>query len=165
MPEPLATPEIQDQQQTIDEAGNIIVIKSRKTGEYLTANIPARPDESLWHPVKALEDLIQAINENTRQTELLLKQMQMERDFIDIHAQLGLTIGFTADYQDRKYIYAKLSGNGSVDLTYNGGNQISVTPGVWKNISPPRGSIITIVSGSDVALQTVTFRLCDFILN
>ena len=141
MPEPIATPGQQAIMEAIkDNVSEIVTISSGKTGAYYSPEIPEPEHESFWHPVKAIQDLIGAIKENTRQTNLLLKQIEMERDFIDVPSLLGLTIGFFADYQQRKYIYANTSATG-VTLVYGVNVVVPLTVGKWINISPYRNAM------------------------
>lgn len=124
-----------------------------------TATSPVeRPEESFFHPVKAIEDLLKSQEEICKRLDLLLNQMLLERTFSDTFVPIGLTRAYQADYQGRKFLYMRA--NAAVTLVYAGGT-VALTPGVWKNISPPRGTLFTVQAGDDTNPAIVTVRLCD----
>lgn len=121
-----------------------------------------KPDESFFHPVKALNDLVQAINKNTEQVSLLLKDMQRERTPIDRTVQIGLTIAYTADYLEHKYLYALASS--ALTLVPSSGGTLALTANKWTQISLPRGTQFTVQGGSDANPAVVIVRACDVFL-
>lgn len=132
---------------------------------YQAADIPIeipREHEDIFHPVKAIQDILDAIHGLTSEMDLLVKQMLLERTFTDEPAGLGATVFYTVDYKQRKYLYALAWS--SVTLQAPGGT-IALTAGTWKNVSFPRGTQLTVQGGSDSALTTVFFRHCDVIMN
>lgn len=134
-------------------------------GPHQAFDIPveaAPQHEDIFHPVKAIGDILAAINGLTSQLDLLLKQMVLERSFTDEPAGLGATVAYTVDYRERKYLYALTWS--AVTLQAPGGT-IALTAGQWKNVSFPRGTQLTVQGGSDQALTTVVFRHCDVIMN
>lgn len=122
------------------------------------------PDEreSIFHPVKAIDDLLTAVDKNTQAVNALYKLMILERTFTDEPVGLGATVGYTVSYQERKYLYA-LAWSAITLQTPMG--TLALTAGKWVNVSWPRGTVITIQGGNDQSLQVVTFRHCDMIMN
>jgi hypothetical protein len=134
-------------------------------GPHQMADIPvemAPQHEDIFHPVKAIGDILGAINGLTSQLDLLLKQMVLERTFSDDYASLGSTVSYTVDYKERKYLYALAWG--TITLQAPQGT-IALTSGKWTNVSLPRGTQLTIQGGSDSAPVVITFRHCDVIMN
>ena len=134
-------------------------------GPHQAADIPveiAPPHEDIFHPVKAISDILCAISGLTSQLDLLLKQMVLERTFTDEPASLGATVAYTVDYHERKYLYALVW---SATTLQAPGGTIALTPGKWSNVSFPRGTQLTIQGGSDASPVVITFRHCDVIMN
>lgn len=119
--------------------------------------------ETFLHPVKAFNDLITAIRENTAMVDLLLKQSLKERTFVDRMAMIGATVGFPIGYHERKYVYVFPFAN--VTLNFSSGGSVAVTANKWTNLSPPRGTIVTVNGGSDSAPTAILFRACDVVMN
>lgn len=118
--------------------------------------------ESIFHPVKAVEDILTAIDRMSARLDLLVNQLLLERTFTDEYAGLGSTVGYVADYKERRYLYA-LAWSTITLQTPQG--TIALTSGKWQNVSVPRGTLITIQGGNDQALQYIVFRHCDVIMN
>jgi hypothetical protein len=124
------------------------------------AMVPAS-GESIFHPVRAVEDIIGAINRLYSQLSLLVQENERQRTFKDVPVQIGGSyISYTLDYQERKYLYA-LAGS-ALTLVPSTGGTIALTANVWSSISLPRGTTLTIQGGSDAAPATVWIRACDF---
>jgi len=117
--------------------------------------------ESIFHPVKAVEDIIRAVNRLYSQLDLLVKENERQRTFKDVPVQIGSAyISYALDYQERKYLYA-LAGS-ALTLVPSTGGTIALTANVWSSISLPRGTTLTVQGGSDAAPATVWIRACDF---
>lgn len=129
---------------------------------YDVPDMTQRAEESIFHPVRAFNDLIDAIQENTKQINLLVKDMQRERVWIDQPVQVGKTIAYIVDYKERKYLYAYVLADTTIALS-NGGSLV-IKANVWTGINFPRLTQITIPAGSDAAPQTVFIRACDFLM-
>lgn len=114
--------------------------------------------ESIFHPVKAVDDLLGAIDRLTKGVDLLFKQMILERTFTDQFVSIGATVNYVVDFKERKYLYM-LSGS-DITLLYPGGS-IGLQAGVWKNIGVQRGASLTVSGGSDVLPNVVLVRYCD----
>lgn len=134
-------------------------LASAPIGTFDVPTMQPIPLESFFHPVQALDDLIQAINRNTEQTSLLVKDMLRERTFVDRAVQIGATIAYTVDYLEHKYLYA-LAGS-ALTLSVSTGGTLALTANVWQNISLPRGTQFTIQGGSDSSPDVVQIRACD----
>lgn len=164
MPEPLASREDLLIQSLMSSRPVLAETMRSAPGELF--DIPEQedvPGESLFHPVKAFHDLLEAIGDVSAKLDLILKQQLKERTFDDIPVACGATFGYTADYKERKYIYA--FSNAAVTLLYNLTTTKALAANTWVNLSPPRGTVISVQAGSDVAPQIITFRLCDVIMN
>lgn len=124
------------------------------------APMPERPaEESIFHPVRAINDIIDAIQTLTQQVNLLVKDTVRERTFVDRAVGIGATIQYTVDFLERKYLYA-LSG-AAVTLNISTGGTLALTANTWMNISFSRGTTITVSGGSDAAPTVVYIRACD----
>lgn len=156
-------PELLDEKATQAALGEKAVIgyglASAPVGSFDVPDFQSSPDESFFHPVQALNDLIAAINRNTEQTSLLVKDLLRERTFIDRAVQVGATIAYTVDYLEHKYLYA-LAGS-AVTLSISTGGTLALTANVWQNISLPRGTQLTIQGGSDTSPAVIQVRACD----
>lgn len=119
-------------------------------------------EESFFHPVRAINDIINAIGALTQQVSLLVKDLQRERTFVDRPAQIGATISYTVDYLERKYLYALASAN--LTLVPSTGGTLALTANKWTQISLPRGTTIVVQGGSDSAPAVVQIRACDVYL-
>lgn len=114
--------------------------------------------ESLFHPVKAVEDILSSMAEQTKQVNLLLKQLLLERTFTDKYVQIGLNVNYVVSYETRKYVYILSPINAT--LVYPQGS-VSLLAGVWKNISLARGTSLTMLNGSDSNPTVFLIRECD----
>jgi hypothetical protein len=135
-------------------------------GPYQSAEFPQEipaEKENIFHPVKAVDDILAAVNGMTEKLDLVLKQMLLERSFTDEPAGLGATVAYTVDYKDRKFLYA-LTFASNVTLQTPQGT-LPLSAGKWANVSFPRGTPIWIQGGSDSALTLITFRHCDVVMN
>jgi hypothetical protein len=158
MPELLTSKE-----QQIAERGHPAVIgknQSIPTSGYNYVELKEIEHESILHPVKAVTDIISAINENTAVLRLLLQKMTKETTFVDRQVGVGATVGYSVEYHERRFVYVYAFNN--VILSYSTGGNITVAAGTWTNLSPVRGTVITISGGSDSAPQPLVFRACDF---
>ena len=163
MPELILSKEQQDQA-AARPAVLSHAMPSAPTAAFDNVQTAPPPHEEFYHPVKAIEDIIAAVNKLSGKMDLLLNQMLKERTFVDTPFPIGATIGYTADYHERKYIYAYAL-SGTPTLVLSTGGTVALTAGSWKNISPPRGATITLQGGSDSAPTVVLFRACDVIMN
>jgi hypothetical protein len=120
---------------------------------------PVRQDESIFHPIKALKDILFSLDRIARGLDLIYKQHLFTRSKTDSPKRLGSTVDYSIDYLGHRYVYA-LS-NVAVTLLINGTTQLALTANKWTNVSLPSGTKVTIYNGSDTALQVVTFRACD----
>ena len=120
------------------------------------------PQESIFHPVKAVDDIIGAVNRLASEISLLVKDMQRERTPIDRTVQIGATIAYTADYLEHKYLYALASS--ALTLIPSTGGTLALTANKWTQISLPRGTQFTIQGGSDATPNVVIIRACDVYL-
>lgn len=136
-------------------------LPSAPTPSYDQPDMVARPEESFFHPVRAVNDIIAAVNRLHAQLSLLTKENERQRNFNDTAVQIGGSlVSYTLDYKERKYLYA-LAGS-SLTLVPSTGGTIALTANVWSSISLPRGTTVTIQGGSDAAPATVWVRACDF---
>lgn len=158
MPELLNEKAVQAQNTPIHGYG----LPSAPVGSFDVPDFQPTPEESFFHPVKALNDLITAVNRNTEMTSLLLKDMLRERTPIDRTVQIGLTIAYTADYLEHKYLYALASS--ALTLVPSSGGTLALTANKWTQISLPRGTQFTVQGGSDANPAVVIVRACDVFL-
>lgn len=136
---------------------------SSPTAAYDQPDIIARPEESLFHPVRAVNDIIAAVNRVTEAVSLLNKENERQRTFKDVSVQIGGSyLSYQLDYQERRYLYA-LAGS-ALTLVPSTGGTIALTANQWSNISLPRGTSLLVQGGSDAAPATVWIRACDFSL-
>lgn len=125
--------------------------------------IPERPaEESIFHPVKAINDTLDAIQALTQQVSLLVKDIQRERTFVDRPVQVGATIQYTVDYLERKYLYVLASS--ALTLVPSTGGTLALTANKWTQLSLPRGTTVTVQGGSDSAPAVIQIRACDMYL-
>lgn len=115
------------------------------------------PQESIFHPVKAIEDILEEFQKLHTDFSLLIKAVQKEFTFFDTVWALGLNVGYTADYKGMPFMSVFCLK--SVTLLYSSGGSTSITANTWTHISPPRNCIITIQNGSDSSPQVMTFRV------
>lgn len=118
-----------------------------------------RQKEDIFHPVKAIEDIIAALNMATEQINMLVKQMVRERVFNDLPTYIGSTVGYIVDYGEYKYLYVLCAS--AITLNGSNGTTIAVTANQWVNINLPRGTVLTVSGGSDVSPTYVWVRRCD----
>lgn len=136
-------------------------LASAPTASYDQPALVPPSGESIFHPVRAVEDIIASVNRLYSQLDLLVKENERQRNFKDVSVQIGGSyISYTLDYQERKYLYA-LAGS-ALTLVPSTGGTIALTANVWSSISLPRGTTITVQGGSDAAPATVWVRACDF---
>lgn len=136
-------------------------LASAPTPSYDQPDMVSRPEESFFHPVKAINDIIAAIDRLHSDLSLLNKENERQRNFKDISVQIGGTyISWTIDYQERRYVYALAPS--AVTLVPSTGGTIALTANQWSEISLPRGTNFTIQGGSDAAPTAVWIRTCDF---
>lgn len=134
-------------------------LPSAPTSSYDIPPLPEQPEESIFHPVKAVEDLLSAIYALNAQVQLLVLDNQRKRTFQDRSVQIGLTIAYTVDYQERAFLYL-LSG-AAITLNLSSGGTLAVLANTWTNISFPRGVQLTVQGGSDASPNVVVIRACD----
>lgn len=158
MPEPLGTPK-QIRQAMTDPGIYGNVNSSIPPQAFEVEMFPVREDESIFHPVKAIMDLLNALDRIARGLDLIYKQQLFARSKTDAPTRLGATVDYSVDYLGHRYVYA-LS-NVAVTLLINGTTQLALTANKWTNVSFPTGTKITIYNGSDTSQQVVTFRSCD----
>ena len=136
-------------------------LASKPTAAFDQPDTVATSGESIFHPVRAVEDLLRAINRVTEAVSLLNKENERQRTFKDVPVQIGgAYLNYALDYQERKYLYA-LSGS-ALTLVPSTGGTIVLTANQWSSISLPRGTSLLVQGGSDVAPATVWIRACDF---
>lgn len=137
---------------------------SAPTGSFDIPDQYPPAEESIFHPVKAFEDVIAAINNLASQVSLLVKDIQRERTFTDRPALLGgSAIVYTADYLERKYLYM-LAPSAITLVPSTGGTIGPLVANKWQNISLPRGTTFTNQGGSDATPIVVQIRACDMFL-
>lgn len=135
-------------------------LPSAPTASFDIPNFAPEPSESIFHPVKAVTDIICAIDRLYEQLSLLNKENARQRTFQDFPVQIGGTyVSWPLDYRERKYLYA-LAGS-AITLVPSTGGTIALTANQWSNISLPRGTTLTVQGGSDAAPATVWIRACD----
>ena len=136
-------------------------LPSSPTAAYDQPDYVPESGESIFHPVKAVEDILRAVNRITEAVSLLNKENKRQRTFHDTTVQIGGTyISYTLDYAERKYLYA-LAG-AALTLVPSTGGTIALTANTWSSISLPRGTTLTVQGGSDALPATVWVRACDF---
>lgn len=136
-------------------------LASSPTASYDQPDMIPASGESIFHPVKAVEDILAAVNRITTAVSLLNKENERQRTFNDTSVQIGgAFLSYTLDYKERKYLYA-LAGS-ALTLVPSTGGTIALTANVWSSISLPRGTTLTVQGGSDAAPATVWVRACDF---
>lgn len=163
MPELITTKEQQDRDRA--RPANIKhSMGSTPTLAFDNVQPAAPPHEEIYHPVRAIEDLLASQNMLAAKLDRLINEMLKERTFVDTPAALGATVGYTVAYHERKYVYAYAL-TGTPTLQLSNGATVALTAGSWKNVSPPRGTTITLQGGSDSAPTVVLFRACDVIMN
>lgn len=116
-------------------------------------------EESIFHPVRAVEDILSAIHLLTQEVNLLVKAGQRELTFVDRSVQIGATINYTVDFLEHRYLYILAPSN--VTLNISTGGTLAITANVWTNISFPRGTSITVSGGSDTAPGVFIIRAGD----
>lgn len=138
-------------------------LASSPTTAYDQPDVVPASGESIFHPVRAVEDLLRAINRVTEAVSLLNKENERQRTFKDQSVQIGgSVISYALDYQERRYLYA-LAGS-ALTLVPSTGGTIVLTANQWANISLPRGTTLIVQGGNDAAPTTVWIRACDFSL-
>lgn len=136
-------------------------LPSSPTAAYDQPGYVPESGESIFHPVRAVEDIIGAVNRLYSQLDLLVKENERQRNFKDVSVQIGGNyVSYTLDYAERKYLYA-LAGS-ALTLVPSTGGTIALTANTWSSISLPRGTTLTVQDGSDAAPATVWIRACDF---
>lgn len=136
-------------------------LASSPTAAYDQPDMVPASGESIFHPVRAVEDLLRAINRVTEAVSLLNKENERQRTFKDVPVQIGGSyLNYTLDYQERKYLYA-LAGS-ALTLVPSTGGTIALVANTWSSISLPRGTSLLVQGGSDAAPATVWIRACDF---
>lgn len=116
------------------------------------------PDESILHPLKAVNDILSAIYEVSERLMQLYNQQQKERMPIDQHYLIGSTLAYTVDYKERKYVYVYTF---SACTLLTPSSSIPVAATTWTNLSLARGTEVTLQGGSDVNPTTILIRCCD----
>lgn len=138
-------------------------LASSPTAAYDQPDMVPMSGESIFHPVRAVEDLLRAINRVTEAVSLLNKENERQRTFKDFPVQIGGNyLNWPLDYHERKYLYA-LAGS-ALTLVPSTGGTIALAANTWSSISLPRGTSLTVQGGSDAAPTTVWIRACDFSL-
>lgn len=136
-------------------------LASSPTAAYDQPDMIPASGESIFHPVRAVEDILAAINRITEAVSLLNKENERQRTFKDVPVQIGGSfLSYALDYQERKYLYA-LAGS-ALTLIPSTGGTIVLTANTWSSISLPRGTSLLVQGGSDAAPATVWIRACDF---
>lgn len=136
-------------------------LASAPTPSYDQPDQIARPEESLFHPVRAVNDIIAAIDRLYGQLSLLNKENERQRNFKDTAVQIGgALLNWPIDYQERRYVYALAPS--AITLVPSTGGTVALTANQWSEISLPRGTTFVIQGGSDAAPTTVWIRACDF---
>ena len=136
-------------------------LASSPTAAYDQPDTVATSGESIFHPVRAVEDILAAINRLHADLSLLNKEFERQRAFKDISVQIGgAYLSWPIDYQERRYVYALASS--AITLVPSTGGTIALTANQWSEISLPRGTSFVIQGGSDAAPTTVQIRMCDF---
>lgn len=118
--------------------------------------------ESLFHPVKAVEDILFEFKKLHAEMNLLLKAMQKQNTFFDTTWAVGLNVGYTTDYKGMPFMSVFNPTSSAITLMYSTGGGPAIVANKWTHISPPRGSVITISGGSDSAPQVLTFRVGEY---
>lgn len=157
-------PEILDEKavQAMNRPLHTYGLPSAQPGTFDVPDMAPLADESFFHPVKAINDIINAVNKLTGEVSLLLKDMQRERVFIDRTVAIGLTVAYTADYLEHKYLY--ILSSSAITLVPSTGGTLALTANKWTQISLPRGTQFTVQGGSDAAPAVCIVRACDVYL-
>lgn len=155
MPELLNEKAVQAQNQRIQSYG----LPSAPAYSFDVPDMQPQAEESFFHPVKAINDIVNAINNLASEVSLLVKDMKQERTFIDRTVQIGLTVAYAVDYLEHKYVY--ILANSALTLVPSTGGTIALTANKWQQLSLPRGTLITVQGGSDAAPAVCIVRACD----
>jgi hypothetical protein len=159
MPEPLSYKQTHVNHEGMTQAVNqSIPTKALEVNER-----PTLEDASIFHLVRNIEQLIKGIEFLGERVDALVRDNEKQRNFVDTPTAIGLTIGYTVAYHDRKFLF--IYSAPGLTLVANNGTTKTVAASTWVNISYPRGTILTVQSGSDVTPSLVTIRACDFLLS
>lgn len=115
--------------------------------------------ESLLHPLKAINDLLQEIAKQNEYLKLLVNDTNTKRQYHDDPAQVGKTLQYVLKYFRHLYVYC-YSNTGFTLKTSNGGSQV-VPANYWTLVNYPEGTGFTVFDGDDTNPINVTFRSCD----
>ena len=137
-------------------------LPSAPTYSFDQPDVQDPPTESIFHPIKAVDDIIAAVNRLASEISMLVKDIARERTPIDRTVQIGATMFYAADYLEHKYLYA-LSGS-NLTLVPSTGGTLALTANKWTQISLPRGTQFTVQGGSDATPNVVIVRACDVYL-
>lgn len=118
---------------------------------------------SIFHLVHAVQEMVHGIGALTGKVDMLVNDVLKSRNFIDNPTLIGATIGYTVDYQGRKFLFAYSSS--AITLVATDGTTKTVAAHQWTNISYPRGTVLTVQGGSDSTPALVMIRACDDLLD
>lgn len=160
MPTPHETPQQQLRHAYLDALQRPIMHPTPSTPPLALDVIPEveTPQETLWHPVKAVTDILDKLSKLQSSLERIHNSLELNRTFYDVIEQIGATVGYQVNYAryhcQLLYVYV----NSNITLNYSTGGSVSITANTWTNITPPKGTIIVVQGGSDVTLSTLYLR-------
>jgi len=118
--------------------------------------------ESIFHPVKAVEDILDAIRCLESTMRLVVQKLDRMHSFVETPMGLGATIGYDVDYHGHLFISVYNKSQSAAVLEYSTGGSASVPQNQWTHISPPKGCTITLSGGSDILPTPFVFRASDY---
>ncbi len=139
------------------------VQQSQPELDLATPEVVELENASFLHLVRTMEQVINGLQAVILKLDILARNVEREHTFIDVPTQLGLTIGYTVDYQQRKFLF--IYSSTGCTLALPDGSTKTVSAHTWTNISLPRGWLITQSSGNDQAPINVIVRACDVLMS
>lgn len=160
MPEPLASPEKQRVNSIIENPGEYVAIsRSVPTQAYNVPESIQAERESLFHPVKAINDILKHLDNIAEKLELVNNNLISNRSFEDTAIRISATTSYTLDYKGKSLVYAR--SDTAQTLAYPSGT-ISLAAGVWTNISFERGTEFTVTAATSPVV--IRIRHCNFFM-
>lgn len=115
--------------------------------------------ESIFHPMKALEDVIKTLEIQNRLLQEVINDNLIKRQYHDDFAQLGLTLNYRFVYHRHTYVY--LYSATAFTLLVSDGSSQAIPANYYTLLNYPEGVYMTVSGGSDTAPILCRFRSCD----
>lgn len=115
--------------------------------------------ESIFHPMKALEDVIKTLEIQNKLLKEIVNDNLIKRQYHDDFAQLGLTLNYRLVYHRHTYVY--LYSATAFTLAVSDGSSQAIPANYYVLLNYPEGVYLTVSGGSDTSPILCRFRSCD----